>query len=160
MTPKPKCATMQRLKQQQKKAKKDAKHAAAAAATAKTAARSAKRTRKIDQLSTAEYAANAGRRLASDLLADPQLAPYVHARTLIAQDFRGIHLFADPDSGAVYAPDELMGKFIDPRPLSAEQVAQLGMCRVSTGLVIGPISDDEEALLAAAAAAADDDDLN
>jgi hypothetical protein len=97
---------------------------------------------RLSQLSKAEYAGNVGAKLAADVPDDEK-----EARVLEARDYRGIHLYADPCTGVVYNPDDIMAGVIDPRPLDPDLVQRLGTWVPSTGLRVA----------AAAAAALDDD---
>lgn len=80
-------------------------------------------------MSTTEFASNVGATLASTVPDSEK-----EARTLEARDYRGIHLFADPLTGEVYNPDDIMAKVLNPRVLDADLVAQLGPWVRSTGL--------------------------
>lgn len=121
-------------------------HDAAAAAPTTTPSSSMVKKKapplRLSQLSTAEYAANVGARLAVNVPEDEK-----EARVLEARDYRGIHLYADPQTGVVYKPDDIMAGVIDPRPLDPDLLARLGPWVPSTGLRV-----------AAAAAIEDDDD--
>ena len=99
----------------------------AAAAAAKTTA--VKPVLRLAQMSTAEFSANVGSILASSVPESEKVA-----RILEARDYRGIHLFADPATGDVYNPDDIMAKVINPRVLDPETMAQLGPWVRSTGL--------------------------
>ena len=107
----------------------------------KSAETPSKAALKIDQLSTSEYADVAGKELASGFAAD-KIAP----RVFLARDYSGIHLFADADTGDLYDPDEVMGKFVNPRVIDPAIVARLGPWKKSTGLVVsyGGEEDDVE----------------
>jgi hypothetical protein len=87
---------------------------------------------RLAQQSTAEYAANVGATLAETV---PEAQR--EARVLQARDYRGIHLFADPATGAVYDPDDIMARVIDPREIDPALLARLGPWVPSTGLVGG-----------------------
>lgn len=84
---------------------------------------------RLAQQSTAEYAANIGATLADSVPESRREARVLHAR-----DYRGIHLFADPTTGAVYDPDDIMARVLDPRELDPALVARLGPWVPSTGL--------------------------
>lgn len=115
------------------KRKKTTPRAAKASATADAVTTTMKKKAppllRLSQLSTAEYAANVGARLAVDVPEDEK-----EARVLEARDYRGIHLYADPQTGVVYKPDDIMAGVIDPRPLDPDLVARLGPWVPSTGL--------------------------
>ena len=87
---------------------------------------------RLAQQSTAEYAANVGATLAESVPESQR-----EARVLQARDYRGIHLFADPKTGAVYDPDDIIARVINPRELDPALLARLGPWVPSTGLVSG-----------------------
>lgn len=99
---------------------------------------------RLCQMSTADFATNVGAILASSVPESKK-----EARLLVARDYRGIHLFADPCTGEVYNPDDIMGKVINPRTLDPDLVERLGPWVPSTGLGNGgggggELAEDDE----------------